>query len=615
MTSARRTDEEVTAPVEQATPAGPPMRSRRPWAKDAAACLSLALAGALVTRGLWPDPAGRMLSLNPGDQALDEWFLAYATRAYRGDFALVTGALNAPEGINVLANASLVGIGLLFAPLTLALGAPVTFAVVTGFNLAANGAGWYFLFARALRMHRLAALVGGAFCGFAPGMVSQSNAHPHMTAAWLVPPMAWCVVSLARTTGSGARRRAARLGLLLGTLATAQFFLGEEVLFLTALTLGLSCLAFAATARPAPGPGRDREAASSRTGFSPRAVLPALGIGLGVAGGVAGLLLAYPLWVQFRGPQSAHGGVFAPAFYSADLHSFASVSPLSLAGGEGAARLASGPAEYTTFFGAPVLIVVLGATLWMWRRPAVVACTVVSIVLFALSLGPRIVVGHQRTEQWGPYALLARLPVFEWALPARFALAAIPLLAFVLAQAVHTALTQTETLRLLVPVAVVAALVPLVPGPLPTAPREPVPRFFTEGYWQGFAPRDGTIVPVPLPDAHDPQAMRWAAATSVAFATPQGWFIGPYGPDGRAAVGIYPRPTAQLLHRAAANDSAPPLTDDDRVALHRDIAYWHASCFVLADGRPGAEALRSTLDALLGPGEHVADVWVWRARA
>ncbi|HTJ34961.1 MAG TPA: hypothetical protein VL738_17170 [Dactylosporangium sp.] len=593
MTSAPHTDEAETAPVEQRTPAGPPMRFRRPWIKDAAACLLLVLAGALVTRGLWPDPAGRALGLNPNDQALDEWFLAYATRAYRGDFAFVTGALNAPEGVNILGNASLIGLGLLFAPLTLVFGAPVTFAVVTGFNLAANGAGWYLLFARTAGLHRIAALVGGAFCGFAPGMVSQSNGHLHMTAAWLVPPIVWCVVMLARE-----QRRAVRRGLLLGGLAAAQFFLGEEVLFLTAITLGLFCLAFAATARPAL-----------------RTVLPTLGVGLGVALAVAVALLAYPLWVQFRGPQSASGGVFGPAFFSADLKSFTAISPLSLAGGDGAARLASGPAEYTSFFGAPVLVIVLGATVWMWRRPSVVACTVVSIVLFALSLGPHIVVGHHRTDQWGPYALLDGLPVFEWALPARFALAAIPLLAFVVAQVVHAALTQTETLKLLVPVAVTASLVPLAPLPLPTVPRAPVPRFFTEGYWRGCAPRDGTIVPVPLPDSQDPQAMRWAAATDVAFATPQGWFIGPYGNGGHAAVGIFPRPTSRLLQRAAVSDTAPALTDADRVALRRDIAYWHASCFVLADGQKGAGALKSTLDALLGPGERVADVWIWRAGA
>ncbi|WP_433610767.1 hypothetical protein ACQP2P_42225 [Dactylosporangium sp. CA-139114] len=552
----------------------------------------MVLAAALLTRGLWADPAGRGLALNANDQALDEWFLAYATRAYRGDLHFVTGALNAPEGINVLGNASLVGLGVLFAPLTLAFGAPVTFAVVTGFNLAANGAGWYLLFARTAGLHRLAALVGGAFCGFAPGMVSQSNGHLHMTAAWLVPAIAWCVFSLAKG------QRSARLGLLLGGLVVAQFFLGEEVLLLAAVTLTLFCLAFAATTRPIP-----------------RHVLPSLGIGLGVAAAVALVALVFPIWLQFRGPQSAHGGVFKPEFYSADLKSFAAISPLSLAGGDGAARLASGPAEYTAFFGAPVLIVVLGATLWMWRRPAVVACTVVSIVLCALALGPHVVVGHERTEQWAPYSLIAHVPIVEWALPTRFALAAVPLLGFVLASVVHAALTQTETLRLLAPVAVVAALVPLAPRPLPTAERAPVPKFFTEGYWRGCAPRDGTIVPVPLPDWNDPQAMRWAAATAVSFATPQGWFIGPYGDGGGSAVGVFPRPTSQLLHRVVANDSPPVLTDQDRIDLRRDAAYWHASCFVLADGQRGAAALKSTLDALLGPGERVADVWVWRARS
>ncbi|GAA3297409.1 hypothetical protein Dvina_49105 [Dactylosporangium vinaceum] len=568
------------------------MRWGRPWISDVAACAFMVLVAAFVTRGLLADPAGRALSLNPGDQALDEWFLAYATRAYRGDFAFVTGALNAPEGINVLGNASLIGLGLLFAPLTLAFGAPVTFAVATGFNLAANGAGWYLLLSRTARLHRLAAGVGGVFCGFAPGMVSQSNGHLHMTAAWLVPAIVWCVVTLAQGT------RTVQRGLLLGGLVVAQFFLGEEVLLLTAVALALFCLAFVATCRPIP-----------------RHVLPSLGLGLVIAGGVALALLAYPIWVQFRGPQSAPGAVFRPEFYSADLKSFAALSPLSLAGGNGATRLASGPSEYTAFFGAPALIAVLGATLWMWRRPAVVACTVVSIVLWALALGPHIVVGHERTEQWAPYSLIAGTPIVEWALPTRFALATVPLLGFVLASVVHAAITQTETLKVLVPVAVIAALVPLAPRPLPTADRAPVPRFFTEGYWRGYAPRDGTIVPVPLPDWRDPQPMRWAAATNVAFATPQGWFIGPYGTDGTSAVGVFPRPTSQLLHRALANANPPALTDQDRIDLRRDIAFWHASCFVLADGQAEAGALHSTLDALLGPGEHVADVWVWRARA
>ncbi|MEU0554678.1 hypothetical protein [Dactylosporangium sp. NPDC006015] len=593
MSSPPLTDEVEMAPPEPLTNEGPPLQASRRWPVDVGAGLLFILAAALLTHRLWPGPAGRVLAHNPSDQALDEWFLAYATRAYRGDFTLVTGMLNAPEGVNLLANASLIGMGLLMAPVTLAFGAPVTFSLLVAGNLAATGIGWYLLFARTLGTHRAGALLGGAFAAFAPGMVSQSNAHLHMTAAWLVPPIVWCVVRLAHQTD--VTWRTARTGVLLGALVTAQFFVGEEVLFLAAVTLAVFTLVFAAAARPS------------------RRVVPPFILGLGIGAGLAAALLAYPLWLQFQGPQSASGGVFHPSFFSADLASFTAISPQSLAGDDSAARLVSGPAEYTTFFGAPLLLVALGATVWMWRQPAVLASAVTTVVLSLFALGPWIVVDDSPTEQRGPFALLSGLPVIESALPTRFALGAIPLLAVIVARVVHAAITQTETLRLLVPVAVTAALVPLAPVPLPVTDRAPAPRFFTEGYWRMYTPEDGVVVPVPLPDPRDPDAMRWAAATDVRIATPQGWFIGPYGKGGAAAVGVYPRPTSQLLQRVAKSGSAASPTDQDRTALARDVAYWRAASFVLDPRHPNAGALKQTMDGLLGPGERVEDVWVWRA--
>ena len=582
------------APPETLTKEGPPVQVRRRWPVDTAAGLLFTLAAALLTHRMWPGPAGRALALNPNDQALDEWFLAYATRAYRGDFSLVTGMLNAPEGVNLLCNASLIGMGLLLAPVTLAFGAPVTFSLLVAGNLAATGIGWYLLFARTLGVHRAGALIGGAFAAFAPGMVSQSNAHLHITAAWLVPPIVWCVVRLAHQ--AEVDRRTVRTGLLLGVLVAAQLFVGEEVLFLAAVTLALFTIVFVAHARP-----------------SPRVAAPFV-LGLGVAAGLATALLAYPLWLQFHGPQSADGGVFLASYFSADLYSFTAISPLSLAGDDATARLVSGPAEYTTFFGAPLLLVVLGATVWMWRRPAVVASAVTAVVLCLLALGPFVVVDDEPTAQRGPFALLSGLPVIESALPTRFALAAIPLLAVILARVVDAAITQTETLRLLVPVAVVASLVPLAPAPLPVADRAPVPAFFTEGFWRVYVPEDGVVVPVPLPDPRNPDPMRWAAATDARIAMPQGWFIGPYGKNGAAAVGVYPRPTSQLLQRVAKSGTAATVTGRDRESLRKDIAYWRAASFVLDVRHPQAGALKLTMEGLLGPGERVEDVWVWRAR-
>ena len=50
--------------------------------------------------------------------------------------------------------------------------------------------------------------------------------------------------------------------------------------------------------------------------------------------------------------------------------------------------------------------------------------------------------------------------------------------------------------------------------------------------------------------------------------------------------------------------------DEERATARADLAYWKASCVVLAH-RPNEDALRTTLEALLGPGENVADVRVW----
>jgi hypothetical protein len=306
-------------------------------------------------------------------------------------------------------------------------------------------------------------------------------------------------------------------------------------------------------------------------------------------------------------------GPFNPAFFSADLAGFTTISPLSWAGDPAGQLLVSSPSEYNGFFGWPLILVVGGATVWLWRRPAVVAAAVTAIVMCALSLGPQVVVNRDRTDHSGPYALLAHLPMLDNALPTRFALGAIPPIALILASAVHAALADRQrVLRLLVPAAVTGALIPLLAAPLPTQHRPPVPEFFTGGYWRGCVPRNGVLVPVPLPDGVNPSTMRWAAAADDQFAIPQGWFIGPYAAGGRASVGIYSRPTAALLDHVAQTGETPPITAKEQADAAKDVGYWGASCVVLGDEQANAGALKATLDALFGPGRRVVDVWQWK---
>jgi hypothetical protein len=561
----------------------------RPHLLDGAACTALTALALWVGSGLLADPTHRILALNPAGQTLQEWFLAHGTRRYAGDFSLVTHLLNAPDGVNLLTNGALVGPGILLGPLTLTAGAPVSFAVLLVVNLAATALGWYALLRRTLHLDRFAALLGAAFAGYAPGLVAESNARLHLTAQWLVPAIVWCVLRLA-TQEPAETVRLVRLGALLGVLVTAQYFVGAEVLLLTGVGLLLFCLAYTAAS-----PVR---AARAATRVAP---------GVGVAAAVASMLLAYPLRIQFTGAQSVPDAPFDAAYFAADLASFAALSPFSVTGG----AVRPGAVEYTTFFGLPLLLAAAGTAVWLWRRPAALACAVTAVAGCALALGPRLTLRGSVTAIPGPLALATGWPLVGLAMPARFGLAAVPPLAVLIALGAHVARRRPGWGRIAVPLALLLALAPTAPRPLPVRSRPAVPVFFTGGYWRSCVPRDGVLVPVPPADPRNPEAMAWASAVDVAVGQPQGSFIGPYAPGRRASVGVSPRPTSTLLTEVARTGIVAVVTDGDRQAARDDVRYWRASCLVLAH-QPDEDALRATTDALFGPGTRVADVTIWR---
>jgi hypothetical protein len=550
--------------------------------EDVAVCLFFVALAGWLTHGLWPHPGTRALALNPDDQALYEWWLAHGTRLFSADHGLVTSLitdrLNAPDGVNLLANTSVIALGVVFTPVTLLFGAPVSFALIVAGNLAGTAIAWYLLFTRTLKARWAESAAGAAVCGFGPAMISQSNGHLHMTAQWLVPAMVWCVVQIVRGRW--------RVGLLLGVLVAVQVFVGEEVLFLAALTLALVSIGYAAC-RPA---------------FA-RRVLPGFALGMLAAVGVALVLLAYPLLMQFAGPQSVSGSPFRPAYFGADLASWPAFSPLSVLGSPDAASLASGPAEYNTFLGWPLLLVATGCAVALTvvgrHRALAAAGTLAALVLAALAYG---------TD--GPYEVVKDVPVVDAALPTRFALPVLPLVATLLVLALDRA-RAVRQLRFVVPAVVAAALLPIVPAPLPTEARPPVPTFFSEGYWRDCVDPGDVLVPVPLPSSTYPEPMRWAAAADARFGLPQGFFIGPYGGGGKATMGTYPQPTAALLDRVAKTGARPAIGPAQVAQARSDLRFWGASCVVLARAPHGPELL-ATLTALLGTGTRVADAWVWR---
>ncbi|MER7456445.1 DUF2079 domain-containing protein [Micromonospora sp. NPDC126480] len=600
--------------------ASAPSRVRRDRRADLVmALLALALA-VWVTSGLWRDPNGRTITVNSSDQALFEWLLAFGGHALtHGQNPLFTYLINVPDGVNLAVNTSITVYAAVFAPLTYLIGPPATFLVILTLNLAATAFAWYWLLNRQFGRGPLAAGLGGLFIGFSPGLVSHANAHLNWTAGWLVPLLIWRTFALRRP---GHR---VRDGVILGVLVAVAFSIAAEALFFTALAVGLFVAVWVLH------PASRAEA---------RAALPGFLGGLAVTALVAGVLLAYPLWLHFAGPQRFHGTGFDAVIHSEDVVSYVAYPRRSLAGEAGLrTSLAPNPTEENSFFGLPLLLLAVAVFVLLWRRAAAPgaapggvprratlwALGTVAVVFTLLSFGPEAKVDGRRFDLPMPFDLLGHLPVVNAALPARLALVVAPVIGVLLAYAVDTLRAdppRSRPARIAWVAAFAVALVPLVPTPLLTTEREPIPRFFTSGTWREYVSPGGVLTPVPLALDVYPDGQRWQAYALAhrqgEFAIPSGFFLGPGGPDGRGRIGPPPRPLSALMDQAARYGAVPIVTEGTTKDVQADLRHWRIETVVLPDRVHGAkwdvdeEAVRATATALFGEPERVEDVWVWR---
>ncbi|MEU8023289.1 hypothetical protein AB0B88_13830 [Micromonospora haikouensis] len=591
------------APGGRRQPGPPPVavRPRRVRSVDAAVAAGYLGLAVLLTSRQWGRPD--RLFHQDNDQMLFEWMLARAARAVTaGENPLHSAALNAPDGVNLMANTSVLGLGVPLAPVTLLFGTQAAFLVAVVVSLAGTATAWYVLLARRLVGSRVAAAVGGLVCGFAPGMVAQAGAHLHMAAQFLVPP----ILALVFRPGTD---RVRRHGVALGLLVAYQVFVGEELLVFLALAAGVFAVAYALA---------DRAAA--------RRLAPALLGRLGVGALVAGALLAYPLWFQFLGPQHYRGMPFHARGFQLDAASFtASARQTVLGDGYVPGLLSPNPTEENSFFGPGLLVLAVVVVVWLWRRPLVRALAAVGLLAALFSLGDTVRVDGASTGLPGPYRLLAGVPLLDLVVPARFALICVPVLGVLVALSLDRALALapvgggTESagasVRLLWGGAVAAALLPLAPTPIRTVPTWPVPAFVADGGWRAYVPTGRTLVPVPpVTGAGVSPATFWSARTGLAFTAPGGYFIGPgAAADPTAHWGAPDRPTAALLRRAAETGEVAVVTDADRRQAVADLRHWRAAVLVQG-GLHRGEAVRRTVDALVGPGREVDGAWVWDVR-
>ena len=615
-------------------------RDRTPARGRAATWLVLGcyLLGAVaLTWHLWADPAGRA-QVVPGrgvshDIDLFAWFLRYeATAIAHGRLPdLVTTALNAPQGVNLMWNTSFLLPGVVFAPLTLAIGPQATLTVLLTLGFAGSAATMFWVLRR-WGASLAAAALGGAVFGFSPALRIAAVGHYHLQFAVLLPLVIDALLRL--VTGRG---RPVRTGAWLGLLTAAQLFIAEETVALTAVA-GVVIVVVLAASRPRAVPGRLRGAVT----------------GLAAAAVVLLVTAGYPLWVQFHGPLVEHGSPWKPGHFrnrpgdfvngpsGVLVHSQATVAYLS----QHAVRMV----EYFAYLGWPMLVVLVLAAVCFWRDLRVRALALAFVVLEILSLGSRTVVvgGLHIPATLMPWHYLQGLPLLSQSLPNRFSLladgAAAVVLAFSLdlawgratgraapaaadaraadvpaagAQAAPAAPDTAPATagpppapawRKAAAVALIAlAIAPIIPLPLQTAAVIATPAGWQQAFARLRLASDARVLVVPL---QPPTVMRWQADTGVPGSVIGGYCIAPTPGTGQAELcGSGRKPTADYL-----NDlwlGKPGAVAPSIAQLRSDLRYWRPAAIVAVTSRDSR--LGRYLSNVFGrPALQDASVLAWR---
>jgi hypothetical protein len=352
---------------------------------------------------VWSGHPSSTLTCGCGDPAQQVWFTAWPAYALAHLHSLVfSGAVNVPDGANLLSNTSGTLVGVLLAPVTWTAG-PIA-ATNVALTLAPALSGWAcFLALRPLVRWRPAAVVGGLVFGYSSAIVT-SLYFGHVSVTWLVvPPL---LFTLLHEIVIRQQRSVLADGLALAALLVVQFLISPEVLVMCALFTVVGLLAVTAVG------WRQLRA---RAGHA----LPALALGVGIGA----VLLAYPAWFGVAGPQAVTGKLF---FLAPVLG--APFSGLILPGAfnaRGTAFVRYGgylgqigpPSDYL----GPGLVAVAAALVVGRRRPIVWLLLFLAVVAAWLSLGAYLTGAPPSWARvWLPWHSLYRLPILKQIIPDQF---------------------------------------------------------------------------------------------------------------------------------------------------------------------------------------------------
>ena len=572
----------------------------------AVAAATFLLAALLVWWQVWTSHPTSVTTCGCGDAARFLWYFEWPAFALaHGHSPLWSAWMLHPTGVNLLNDTSVLGLGVVLAPLTWLLGPVASMNVALGVAPMLS-ATTCFVLVRRFGGTRWGAWLAGLIFGFPPFVLTELALNQINIAFLGVLPLLVVVLDELLVVQ---RHRPRSAGLVLAALVVVQFFIGIEVLVIVALAGVVALFAIVLSMT------RQEPAARARR-------LRHGALALGWAVGASAVVLAYPLWFYFRGPAHLSGPVWggaALASYGLDPRSF--VDPAGLATLQASMKSFGGYQGPVLpglgYLGVGLLVLSVLCAVCGWRRPVVRLATLLAVVSAALSLRPG---GHVPV----PWSLLRHLPILSDVVELRF------LVVVTLCVAVVIGLGATDLAalvasrlagwsgRLLVVVLVALGLVPTamtMADNIPLTARPVVlPAWFHSS--DATTPSPTVLLAYPFPSSGLQSSLAWQAVDAMAWAQAGGG--GPAGVPARA--GAHQR-AALVLDEGSLGLGPPPAISAGNVSSVRDaLGAWGVTTIVVpldrdlpvyerGRSRAWAVAFLTAVEGRAPRLEHSAMVW------
>ncbi len=577
---------------------------------------------------VWTAGPSAVMTCDCTDAGRNVWYLEWSAFALaHGHGPFYSSLLFHPVGLNLLTDTSVPALGLILSPVTLAFGPVTAMNVASTLVPVLTALSMFWLLQRWVRW-RPAAFVGGLAYGFSAAVVVQlAFGWLNLAFLALVPLMVACLDELLIRQ----RRRPIRIGIALGILVAVEFLISTEAVLILSVSVvvALSLLTgYAAWRHPDELLRRWHHAV----------------VALGSALATGAVLLAYPVWFFVAGPAHLDGMVWStnvPGTLGNTVGNLWSQAghwgPLSSQFLAGEATLLGGyrgPALPAASYLGPGLLAVIavGTLVWISDRR----------LWFFGSLGVVTVVISLRAGggQWGPWALVDHLPLFDNVVQSRFdavfGLCAAVMLAIVvdrtraslLSRGARSASRSDSTgepprsirwgsaaaALVVAAVAIVPIIDTLAPNlPLHTQPVTVPHWFLTTG--EHLSARQ-VVLTYPFTSADSQSSLPWQAIGGMHFT-----LAGGGGPSGTAARAGAARAGFAVLDQASVPlGPAPAPTGTNLAAVRSAIRRWGVTMVVVPDdtGLTSFQRGRGTLfgvaffSAVLGSvPSHQDGAWVW----